>query len=71
MNSWEPTQLCVATGQHGVIRKRVIHGRNQMKVANTKMKLLSLAILGLGGLALAGSAAAACPSAPDAWSGVT
>lgn len=41
---------------------------------NMKMKLLSLAIVGLGGLALAGSAAAACPAGPaqadgGAWTG--
>lgn len=39
-----------------------------MNRISTKMKLLSLAILGLGGLALAGSASAACPATPDAWS---
>lgn len=40
-----------------------------MQRISTKMKLLSLAILGLGGIALAGSAAAqSCPSTPDAWS---
>ena len=43
-----------------------------MQRISTKMKLLSLAILGLGGIALAGSAAAqSCPSTPDAWSGKT
>lgn len=42
-----------------------------MKKVNTKMKLLSLAILGLGGIALAGSASAACPSSPDAWTGTS
>ena len=40
-----------------------------MQRISTKMKLLSLAILGLGGIALAGSASAACPTNPDAWSG--
>ncbi len=47
-----------------------------MKKLNTKMKLLSLALLGLGGMALAGSAAAACPAGPDkpnggAWDSLT
>ena len=40
-----------------------------MNRISTKMKLLSLGLLGLGGIALAGSASAACPSTPDAWSG--
>lgn len=40
-----------------------------MKTISTKMKLLSMALLGLGGMALASSAAAQCPTAPDAWSG--
>lgn len=34
-----------------------------MNRISAKMKLLSLAVLGLGGMALAGSAAAACPTA--------
>ncbi|HET6632675.1 MAG TPA: hypothetical protein VFG73_08210 [Rhodanobacteraceae bacterium] len=33
----------------------------------TKIKLLSLAIVGFGGLALAGTSAAACPTTPEAW----
>lgn len=41
-----------------------------MKLRN-KMKLLSLAVIGLGGLALAGSAAADCPTTPSAWSSNT
>jgi hypothetical protein len=36
-----------------------------MKRISAKMKLLSLAILGLGGMAMAGSAAAACPTSPS------
>lgn len=37
---------------------------------NSKMKLLSLALLGLGGFAFAGAAAAACPTSPvPPWSG--
>ncbi|HET8898166.1 MAG TPA: hypothetical protein VFN09_05265 [Rhodanobacteraceae bacterium] len=41
-----------------------------MKRISLKMKLLSLAILGLGGMAVAGSAAAACPTSPTPpWSG--
>jgi hypothetical protein len=40
-----------------------------MKRISAKMKLLSLAILGLGGMAMAGSAAAACPTSPvPPWS---
>ena len=43
-----------------------------MNRTNTKMKLLSLAILGLGGIALASSAAAqTCPSTPAAWTSNT
>lgn len=42
-----------------------------MNRISAKMKLLSLAVLGLGGMALAGSAAAACPTSPvPPWSGV-
>ena len=40
-----------------------------MNRISAKMKLLSLAVLGLGGMALAGSAAAACPTSPvPPWS---
>ncbi|MGA7296524.1 MAG: hypothetical protein WBW92_03295, partial [Rhodanobacteraceae bacterium] len=40
-----------------------------MNRTNTKMKLLALGLLGLGGFALASSAAAqTCPSTPAAWS---
>lgn len=38
-----------------------------MNRINTKMKLLALGLLGLGGFAVAGSAAAACPTTPSAW----
>lgn len=41
-----------------------------MRRISLKMKLLSLAVLGLGGMALAGTAAAACPTSPvPPWSG--
>ena len=42
-----------------------------MNRINTKMKLLALGLLGLGGFAVAGSAAAACPTTPDAWTSNT
>ena len=70
----EQPGLCAcraAAGQHGVIRNRVIHGRNQMNRINTKMKLLALGLLGLGGFAVAGSAAAVCPTTPSAWTDST
>lgn len=40
-----------------------------MKRLNTKLKLLSMALVGLGGLGLAGGAFAACPSGPTTADG--